>query len=105
MPNEIWYLALLVLVAGAALVVPVVRRWDRSAPADRPSTITKAPTRPGTTKPATKAGTTAPPKARPTKPVKPGVTVRPPVPVEPKPPVEDEVEAEAEARGRGSGRG
>ena len=98
MPNEIWYLALLVLVAGTALVVPVVRKWDRSAPSDRPSTITKAPTRPGISKPPTKAaGTTAPPKARPTKPVKPGVTVRPPVPVEPKPPVEEEAEAEVEA--------
>ncbi len=99
MPNEIWYLALLVLVAGIALVVPLVRRWNRSAPSDRPSTITKAPTRPGTTKPATKAGTTAPPKGRPTKPVKPGVTVRPPVQVEPKPPVEDEIaEATLEAQ-------
>ncbi len=74
MPNEIWYLALLVLVAGTALVVPLVRRWDRSAPS-------------------------APPKARPTKPVKPGVTVRTPVPVEAKPPVEDEIaEATLEAQ-------
>ncbi len=92
MPNEIWYLALVVLVAGAALVVPVVRKWDRSAPSDR-SSITKAPTRPGT-KAATKpAGTTVAPKVRPTKTVKPGVTIRPPVPVEPKAPVEEEAEA------------
>jgi fused signal recognition particle receptor len=98
MPNEIWYLALLVLFAGTALVVPVVRKWDRSAPSDRPSTITKAPTRAGTKAATRPAGTTAPPKARPTKPVKPGVTIRPPVPVEPRPPVEEEAEAEVEAQ-------
>jgi fused signal recognition particle receptor len=98
MPNEIWYLALLVLVAGAALVVPAVRKWDRSAPAERRTT--KDTTRPGA---GTRAGTVAPPKpAVPTKPGKPGVTVRPPVPVEPQPPAEKEgaeatLEAEAAA--------
>jgi hypothetical protein len=37
MPNEIWYLALLILVAGTALVVPAVRRWDRAAPSGPPN--------------------------------------------------------------------
>jgi fused signal recognition particle receptor len=84
MPNEIWYLALLILVAGAALVVPTVRRWDRAAPSDA---APKTATRPGAPpKAATAPPKAAPPKAAPKKAApapKPPVRVRPPVPVEP----------------------
>jgi fused signal recognition particle receptor len=80
MPNEIWYLALLIPIAGIALVVPAVRRWDRVAPSDE-VTPTRAGTRPG----APPKAATTPPKARPSAPTKPGVKIRPPVPVEPEP--------------------
>jgi fused signal recognition particle receptor len=89
MPNEIWYLALLILVAGAAFVVPAVRRWDRKAPSDT-ETPTKPGigTRPGVTKPGTKPGVVgpAPTKPAPTKPAptKPGPTK--PAPTKPAPP-------------------
>ena len=67
MAHEIWYLSLLILVAGAALVVPAVRRWDRNAPGERvkPKPISKQPKlKPAPLKPkpeATAPTTVAPP--------------------------------------------
>jgi fused signal recognition particle receptor len=66
MAYEIWYLALLILVAGAGLVVPAVRRWDRNAPGERvkPKPISKQPKlKPAPLKP--KPEPTAPPKLAP----------------------------------------
>lgn len=34
MPQNIWYLVLLLLPVGLALIVPAARRWDRDAPSD-----------------------------------------------------------------------
>jgi fused signal recognition particle receptor len=60
MPAEIWYLGLLVIGAGAALIVPAVRRWDRQAPSEtRP-----APSRPAGRPRAVEADRTARPRAR-----------------------------------------
>ncbi len=105
MPNEIWYLALLILVAGTALVVPAVRRWDRAAPSDAPAQTAaragappKAATAPPKAATAPPKAATAPPKARPTAPKKPGVRIRPPVPAEPESAAAPEAPpAEAEA--------
>ncbi len=75
MPTEIWYLALLLIAAGAAAIVPAVRRWDRRAPSD---------TRPERRRPVARSGTaaaeavkTAPPKVRKTAPARPTPGVRP----------------------------
>ena len=50
MPPEIWYLGLLLIVAGAAAIVPAVRKWDREAPSD---------TRPELRRPVARSGTAA----------------------------------------------
>src|SRR5262245_2069670 len=82
MAHEIWYLALLILVAGAGLVVPAVRRWDRNAPGERvkPKPISKQPK----LKPAplkAKPEPTAPPKVAPPAPAQPAPLEAPPEPV------------------------
>jgi fused signal recognition particle receptor len=103
MPPEIWYLGLLLIAAGAAAIVPAVRKWDREAPSEtrpeprrpvarsgtaaaeavkatRPKAApTTAPTGPGRpTKVAPKPG--AKPAKAPTAPPAPEVRVRPPAP-------------------------
>jgi len=89
MAHEIWYFALLILVAGAGLVVPAVRRWDRNAPGDRvkPKPISKQPKlKPAPLTP--RPETTAPPR----------VVPPPAAPVEAPPePVAEDVLAPAEA--------
>src|SRR5688572_724333 len=48
MAEEIWYLALLLIAGGAALVVPTVRRWDRQAPSELPREPRRPVARSGT---------------------------------------------------------
>jgi len=112
MPTEIWYLGLLLIAAGAASLVPAVRRWDRQAPSD----TTREPRRPvarsgtaaaeavKTTRPKAGAPTKAPagrptrpatkpaPGARPTKARGAGPTAPPEMRVRPVAPAPEEVE-------------
>jgi|RhiMethySRZTD1v2_1073278.scaffolds.fasta_scaffold282100_6 hypothetical protein len=41
MPTEVWYLALLLLVAYAQAMISLAPRWDREAPSDPESSVGK----------------------------------------------------------------
>jgi fused signal recognition particle receptor len=94
MPTEIWYLALLILVAGAALVVPTVKRWDRDAPQEavKPAKVSKPVKAPIGERPT---------KAKPTEATKPpaGKVAKPPVGKPEKAEPEPEVEPQGEVEG------
>ncbi len=104
MPAEIWYLALLLIAGGAALITPAVKRWDKRAPSEEtqprrpagragtaPGAVTAAPSKPrGAVTAPTRPGAptrTAPakpsPGARPSPAVKPAKGPKPSAPQRP----------------------